>query len=81
MKMNFFYIKEFEVGYVFTLSSVKILTYKYCKSNKTLSFIYHRLYAHRFVFCNVLYRHKKSFLFIEITLLYSKKHLRKIILL
>ena len=26
------------------------MTYKYCKTNKTLSFIYHQLYAHSFVF-------------------------------
>ena len=76
MKMNFFYIKEFEIGYVLTLSSVKILTYKYCKTNKTLSFIDHQLYAHSFCFLQyIFYSHKKSFLFIEITLF--KKTLKK----
>ena len=38
---EFFYIIEFEIGYVLMFSSVKISTYKYYKTNKTLSFIYH----------------------------------------
>ena len=46
-KMNFFCIKEFEIGYVLMFSSVKISTYRYHNTNKTLSFIYHRLHAHR----------------------------------
>ena len=45
--MNFFYAKEFEIGYVLIFSSVKISTYKYHKTNKTLTFIYHYLHAHR----------------------------------
>ena len=45
--MSFFYIKEFEIGYVLMFSSVKISTYKYYKTNKTVSFIYYRLHAHR----------------------------------
>ena len=70
--MNFlFYIKEFEIGYVLIFSSVKISTYKYYKTNKTLSFIIHRLYSHRFVFCYVFHRHKKKFLVIEMKL---RKH-------
>ena len=28
------------------ISSVKILTYRYYKNNRALSFIYHRLHAH-----------------------------------
>ena len=39
--------KEFEIDYVLIFSSVKISTYKYYKTNKTLSFIYHCLHAHR----------------------------------
>ena len=45
--MNFFYTKEFEIGHVLIFSSVKISTYRYYKTNKTLSFIYHCLRAHR----------------------------------
>ena len=45
-KMNIFYTKEFEIGYVLIFSSVKISTYRYYKTNKTLSFIYHCLHAH-----------------------------------
>ena len=45
--MNFFYEKEFEIGYGLIFSSVKISTYKYYKTNKTLFFIYHCLHAHR----------------------------------
>ena len=45
-KINFFYAKEFEIGYVLLFSSVKISTYKYHKINKTLSFISHCLHAH-----------------------------------
>ena len=42
----FFYIKKFEIGYVLVFSSVKISTYRYYKTNKTLSFVYHYLHAH-----------------------------------
>ena len=45
--MNFFYPKEFEIGYVLIFSSVKVSTYKYYKTNKTLYFIYHCLHPHR----------------------------------
>ena len=57
--MNFFCAKEFEIGYVLMFSSVKISTYRYYKTNKTLFFIYHYLHAHR------IHRCKKSFLIIE----------------
>ena len=46
-KEFFFYAKEFKTGYVLIFSSVKISTYRYYKTNKTLSFIYHCLHAHR----------------------------------
>ena len=53
-------------------SSVKLSTYRYHKTNKTLSFIlpiYHRLYANHFaLFSNVFHRHKKNFLITEIKL-------------
>ena len=42
-------------------SSVKISTYKYCKTNKTLSFIYQRLYAHRFGFWVCISTPQKEF--------------------
>ena len=45
--MNFFYVKEFEIGYILIFSSVKISIYRYYKTNKTFSFIYHCLHAHR----------------------------------
>ena len=45
-KINFFYAKEFEIGYVLIFSSVKISTYRYYKTNKISSFIYHCLHAH-----------------------------------
>ena len=65
----FFYTKEVEIGYVLIFSSVKISTYKYCKTNKTLSFVYNRLYAHCVLFFrNVFDRHKKSFLITVIEL-------------
>ena len=46
-KKEFFYAKEFKIGYVLIFSSVKISTYRYYKTNKTLCFIYHCLHAHR----------------------------------
>ena len=46
-KNEFFYIKEFKIGYGLIFSSVKISTYRYYKTNKTLSFTYHCLHAHR----------------------------------
>ena len=58
----FFPQKEFEIGYVLIFKSVKISTYRYYKTNKTLSFIYHCLYAHR------ISPRKKSFLIIEMKL-------------
>ena len=57
----FFFKKEFEIGYVLIISSVKILTYKYCKTNKTLSFLSHWLYAHRFVFSQCISPPQKEF--------------------
>ena len=42
----FFYVKEFEIGYVLIFSSVKLSTYRYYTTNKILSFIYHCLHAH-----------------------------------
>ena len=59
--MNFFYTKEFEIAYVLTSSNVKISTYKYCKTKKTLSFKYNCLYAHRFVFSQCISPPKKEF--------------------
>ena len=46
-KIIFFYAKVFQFGYVLIFSSVKISIYRYYKTNKTLSFIYHCLHAHR----------------------------------
>ena len=64
MKMIFFYIKEFEIGYVLIFSSVKISTYTYYKTNKTLSFtVYITVYMHI-----LFHRRKKSFLIIEMKL-------------
>ena len=61
--MNFFfYIKEFETGYVLILSRVKVSTYRYYKTNKILSFIYHCLHAHR------ISPPQKEFLIIEMKL-------------
>ena len=60
--MNFFYVKEFKIGYGLIFSSVKILTYRYYKTNKTLFFINHCLHAHR------ISPPQKEFLFIEMKL-------------
>ena len=45
--MNFFYLKKYEIGYVLIFSSVKISTYRYYETNKTVSFLYHRIHVHR----------------------------------
>ena len=49
-------------------SSIKIPTYKYYKTNQTLSFIYYRLYASRFVFSQCILPPQKEFLIIEMKL-------------
>ena len=77
-KINFFYAKEFEIGYVLIFSSVKISTYKYYKTNKTLCFIYHCLRAHR------ISPPQKKFLIIEMKLRHCitlQKNTEKTILL
>ena len=76
--MNFFYIKESEIGYVLIFSSAKISTYRYYKTNKTLSFIYHCLQAHR------ISPPQKEFLIIEMQLRHCitlQKNIEKTILL
>ena len=68
MKIIFFYIKDFEIGYpILIFSSIRISTYQCRKTNKLyLLYNYHRLYALVLFFLNVFHRHKKSFLFIKI---------------
>ena len=76
--MIFFYAKEFEIVYVLIFSSVKISTYRYYKTNKTLSFIYHCLHAH------CISPLQKEFLIIEIKLRHCitlQKNTEKTILL
>ena len=58
----FFYVKEFEIGYVLIFSSVKISTYRYYKANN-LSFMCITVYMHI-----VFHRRKKSFFIMEIKL-------------
>ena len=66
-------------------SSVKISTYTYYNTNKTLSFIYHLLYADRFVFLQSISPPQKELFNYRngiktMPLHYIKKHLRKTIL-
>ena len=57
-------MEEFEIGYVLIFSSVKISTYRYYKTNKTLSFVqYITVYIHI-----GFYRRKNNFLIIEMKL-------------
>ena len=67
-----------EIGHVLIFSSVKISTYRYYKTNKTLSFVYHCLHAHR------ISPPQKEFLIIEMKLRYCitlQKNTEKTILL
>ena len=76
--MNFFYAKELKIGHVLIFSSVKISTYRYYKTNKTLSFIYHCLRAHR------ISPPQKEFLIIDMKLRHCitlRKNTEKTILL
>ena len=61
--MDLFHKKVFEIGYSLMFSSVKISTYKYCKTKKILSFRYHRFHAHRFVFLSMYFTVTKRVFF------------------